>query len=451
MARLYHTLQKLHLLPRLFRARPPDGTQRRVGVVTELPTEIVQQILALFSTTFSACDPASFPWFLGHICSGWRAMFLSMTANFWSTISVTYPRRPHGSLNRFRDLVQLFLQRNPTAPFSFEIRLLYPIFNYPPLAGDDIRHILEMLIDQSMRWRSVLFEVHTPSDLLLLTRAKNRLPLLQAVRLNHVLYGSEPFYDVFQTAPSLNTVHMQDIANWTFDWSNLTDVRLFRFEQGAQNFTAALPQMVKLERLTLICAYYGPTLSSIVLPRMTKLYCHPNWLRFLNTPALEELTIYDCYTNSLDLVLPFLRRSSCDILRLHIEIAQAATVGEIIRHTPNLVHLELYTICDIGLVFQQLIASREPGCKQLARRMVSLDITVSHLASNDMILLRDLISSRTGTAADHVGCTKLQRLDVCGGFMFVAFRETMKDIAALCKERRVQCALLEDFMEGNHR
>ncbi|KAK2464801.1 hypothetical protein APHAL10511_003219 [Amanita phalloides] len=421
----------------------------RVGAAMGLPTEMVEYIFGFFSKTFAACYPESFPWFLGHICSRWRSIFLSMIKHFWRKISIFYPT-PWDYDHDYGDVVRFFLQRKPEAPFSFHFTLSDTVTNYSQGASD-IFNILEMMTDESMRWDSLLFDALLPEDLLLLARAKNRIknriPLLRTVQLHTNRSAGEPLNDMFQTAPSLNAIEVYHLLGWQFNWSNLTDVVVRYMRDGD---LTALSQMTKLERLSMNGNYCDDTPSDvIVLPRLTSLVCGPTWLPLLNAPALETLSVYDIDRNSFDVVLSFIQRSSCDISHFGIHTTQSGTVLEIIRHTPNLISLNLHDIHDIGLVLEKLTVPTEPGPGQLVRHMESLDIIYNY-AHDTIAALRqlpDLISSRTGTTAHHAGCAELRRLEICRSLLPLASPDTLKTIATLCNERGVQSIWLHKWIK----
>ncbi|KAK2461160.1 hypothetical protein APHAL10511_006687 [Amanita phalloides] len=407
-----------------------------------IPADIVQGIFAVFSTTLSTEDPKSFPWFLGHICSRWRSIFRSMTVDIWSKISIMY-NADSGSRRHYKDLVRFFLDRDPAAPISFDFILLACNSKFSAQEAYDMRLILEMLIDESMRWRSILVSGFRPSALLPLAHARNRLPLLREAHIPFPgVKAFGPLHDIFQTAPSLNVIHLYDAANWKFIWSNLTEVHIARFELGSHDFIAALPQMIKLERLNITCPLKDYTPPKItVLSKLVKLECHYTWFPLLNTPALVDLTILNDSINPSDILRAFLHTSSCDILRLRIISARTMAALDIIRLLPRIVHLELFDVfADCALY--DLTISTEPGCEQLARHITSFGIYSNPDPSEDPSLLLDFISSRTGTEADNAGCAKLQRLDI-GGLLSKTSHWVVESITELCKEREVQCWLEE--------
>ncbi|KAK2459488.1 hypothetical protein APHAL10511_008472 [Amanita phalloides] len=406
-----------------------------------IPTEVIQQIFALFSTTFTAHDPALFPWFLGHVCSRWRSIFLDMTTEFWHTIHIAF--HWEDTSKPAKNLIQFFLECDPTAPFSFCIRFPGALAKSQPHVRDHMRQILEMLVDESMRWKQISFRVaDTPmTHLLPLTRAKDRLPLLQKLQLSYLSYSVPlPLLDVFQSAPSLNVIQMSNPGNWKFDWSTLKVVEVNQLGSGTCDFIPALSQMTNLERLRITSAFRGAVQSDsvVLLPRLAALKCGPSWLAFLRAPALTALTLYvgaRKKSNTSDIVLSFLLRSSCNVLHLCITGGEAAAAVEVVRHTPRITRLELLDVDGVERALEKLIISSDPAQPRepLARHLLSLHIRSDFKDDIQRVMPR-LISSRTGAA----GCKRLQELGVSIP-QFNLAADTIGNLIALCKERGIHC------------
>ncbi|KAK2459430.1 hypothetical protein APHAL10511_008541 [Amanita phalloides] len=416
------------------------------------PTDVVQQIFSFFSEKLSTNNPTRFPWFLGHICSTWRSLYLSMTTEFWYSFSISFD--PKRSMRTTISIIRFFIERNPEDPISFTFEFPhYPhhLSEFTQQQVDDIGYIIEMLVDSSMRWEDVYF-FSRATDLLPLIRVKNRLPLLRALRLSLIRGFDEvpdQLYNIFEVAPSLNLIYTEDLADWKFNWSNLKNMTTSRLGSGA--FVTALPQMTKLERL-LIHTAFGPLLTSVVvLPHLRMLHCHVSWLPSLKAPALAELTVSSwsessdhdsdsADSSSSDITLSFLHRSSCTILLLGIESTGAATAIEIIRHTPHVVHLYLVDITNTGNVLEELTISPNPTQVSLARHMVSLEIyDDGDDVTNDDIgqLCRLILSRSTNCAANNDGHKKLEGLRLDGRLSGVSENDKFVDLLSVCEEHDV--------------
>ncbi|KAK2466654.1 hypothetical protein APHAL10511_000912 [Amanita phalloides] len=343
------------------------------------------------------------------------------------------------------DVVRFFLEREPAAPFSFYITLYRHVEDYQQ--ADRLSQIMEMLVDESMRWKKASFDIDA-QGLSLLARTKDHLPLLQRLYLSQSSNEGFPdlLYNIFQNAPSLYSVHIGNLANWKFNWSNLKNLNMRSLPGSrASEFIAALPQMTKLEHLKFDCEYSDAIPSStVVLPSLAKLSCRPGWLRFMQAPAMKNLEIdynNDATSDSPDIVLSFLHRScsALKLLRLSISSAQASTVVEIIRHTPRLTYLSLSDIANPGDVFEQLIIPIDPAQEPLVPHLQALSFCDEFICDYDMNLLFYLISSRSDESAtgncDH---GRLQKLEMLVGDMDSVSFVTKVDLIALCEERGIQ-------------
>ncbi|KAK2459435.1 hypothetical protein APHAL10511_008546 [Amanita phalloides] len=414
---------------------------------TELPTEVIQEVFTSFAAAISTIDPTQFPWFLGHVCSSWRRIFRSMTSEFWTSVFIGFDQGDSDN-ERTAQVVRFFLERDPAAPFSFDVILKDCISDFPPEEADHIRQTLEMLVDASMRWKDVYIKA-CAEDLLPLARAKNRLPLLRKIQLQFWPETDEvpdALFEIFQNAPSLNVVDMPELAEWKFNLENLTAITLDELGSGASDFIAALPQLTNLELLIIGSTFEHDIPSNfILLPNVTTLNCKPSWLSFFEAHALKDLSIQnEDYDSSIsDTVLSFLRRSSCgtNVLRLCIEGADGTTAAEIIKHTPQIVHLELIDIVDIGEILKPLTISTDtstnPLPEPLARQMQSLSITFTEGDTFEESLMSDLLSSRTAAKDDNHRYKRLQKFIISTNDDNVS-AAVQQRVIALCQERGVQ-------------
>ncbi|KAK2459624.1 hypothetical protein APHAL10511_008379 [Amanita phalloides] len=387
-----------------------------------LPKDVVREAFALFAgTTLATSKPTEYPWFLGHICSTWRSVFLSMN-ELWPRISVSFDLEGN---ERQKNIVQFFLERDLTAPFS--LNLEFPTTT-AEREEDNMLHALEMLVIASERWTDASFKA-TVQQLLPLRRAQNRLPLLQRFKLTLLCQTeADPLFDILQNAPSLTAIDVEEPASWVFNLANLKSITMYFWDSGTSNFIAALP---KLEQLILHEELLLPS-PIIILPNLIKLDCTTHLLSLLEAPLLQNLSINFRHQRSsdADIVQSFLRRSLCtmNILFLGINGARAAVAIEIIKLTPQIVHLKLVSVDKVGNVFEQLTVSAKPGQQWLACHMQSLSIH-KYYGSDDQLF--DLVSSRTDSVAGNHGYDRLQKL---------VQSDVSPRVIALCKERGIQYA-----------
>lgn len=289
-----------------------------------------------------------------------------------------------------------------------------------------------------MRWKHVRFMVGG-MDSLPLHRTKHRLALLELIDLQWDGNGVPELYDVFQTAPSLTALYTVSLQGWTnHHYKSLKDLSV---SDGSLVLVTVLPEMTGLKRLTIKYPCNSPIEISkaVIHPGLTALRCHRSWLPMLETPALDDLTLYcaDEAEPNFSVVSSFMKRSSCNLLRFTIVGAEAGVVVDHIRLMPSIVHLQLCLSVKLDAVLSHLAHTleREP----LVRHLTSLSIEESTWTLNDecslLTPLESLISSRTGAKAKMVDCKMLQRLTVI--YEDCEF-PTFKTVAELCKRHGVQ-------------
>ena len=135
-------------------------------------------------------------------------------------------------------------------------------------------------------------------------------------------------YDVFQTAPSLTALYMVSLQGWTnHNYKSLKDLSVL---DGSLVLVTALPEMTGLKWLTIEYPCNSPIEISkaVIHPGLTALHCHCSWLQMLETPALDDLTLYcaDKAEPNFSVMLSFMKRLSCNLLCFTIVGAEAAIV-----------------------------------------------------------------------------------------------------------------------------
>ncbi|KAM6502750.1 hypothetical protein JOM56_002727, partial [Amanita muscaria] len=168
---------------------------------------------------------------LGHICSSWRAVFLSMRREFWSEIQFD-AQPPQESAERYTRIAKFFLKRDQHFPISFEF-----------LEGIPFLPVLRALKAQSERWLDASFNsLHSGS----LLSVKNRLPLLRSLTIKHIGNLQEP--NIFKDTPNLTRVTLTAISLGNFNWLSLTIFELTS-ARICDRFLDVLSQMESLEKL----------------------------------------------------------------------------------------------------------------------------------------------------------------------------------------------------------
>ena len=248
------------------------------STATLVPAEIIHEIFSCLSSPLRPLEPHEFPWYLGQICSEWRAIFLSMQAHFWNEMErpeykETRPRftrtsyspndpKPESPRNLRPDcpgtmaILTFFLDVARGAPFSFT---LYKEKSYYDQEVSCVQLVLSKLIDHSTQWKNVSMQLRLP-ELLLLRSVKSRLPLLQSLELvlpyrlemdaKHDITLLPHMGDIFEDAPLLTHIKLRCLedATWKFNWASLTSIHL-RTTYSAQTIFTILQQTVNLEEL----------------------------------------------------------------------------------------------------------------------------------------------------------------------------------------------------------
>ena len=331
--------------------------------IPNFPNEIIQEIFShvapstVLKTNFTSCR---FPWVLGHICSEWRAIFFSMTPQFWSRISVHYvtPHFDQQKIGRIKEMVEFFVNRDRAETISFD----YMVLSVTTVSNDlpnDMHPVLELLVEQSMRWECVTISV-THSDLPILRRIRNRLPMLRKLDIfTHKPWLSTSSNDIFEDAPLLRNVVLMDLS-WKLKWSALTTLALRTAEKDTLKILSHVPN---LETLSIISIHERTEINAhgpITFPRLKTLTIEretPSFLDVLEAPELENLTLACEIGNARTIIRPsgithfvgndptlitsFLSRSSCQIRNLILMVIDGKSLANILRYTPELISLQL--------------------------------------------------------------------------------------------------------------
>jgi hypothetical protein len=268
--------------------------------MSDLPTEILREIFAYFSSPLRVSQAYRFPWYLGQVCSRWRALFFSMQSTFWRKIEIGRDYNPWlgrlmPSPERVTTILAFFLNnRTQGAPFSFSF--FHP--NGYRQEKKHMRRILKDLLDYSRQWEEVSIRLQL-ADLNLLRDAKGHLPLLK--RLDIVVDNDyrgmvpHPSLTIFEDAPLLTHVVVGGIFAWEFDWPSLTILSIGYLQNLTRTF-AILQKTVNLVELTVSHVVYNGdvAISGLIhLPHLKYLFTRGDGLlTVLETPALRRLEIW---------------------------------------------------------------------------------------------------------------------------------------------------------------
>ncbi|KAF8330944.1 hypothetical protein F5887DRAFT_999630 [Amanita rubescens] len=394
-----------------------------------IPAETIHEIFShLYESPLRVHEAHQFPWYLGQICSQWRAVFLSTRLLFWNEIQIesashaeeserdaTVARptnlRLHDSdsetdtdqsedwqpdASRTMAMLTFFLDITRGTPFSFT---LYSEQSYhtTDIEIQYVRLVLSKLSDYSMQWKNVAMKLQF-SEFMLLRNVKNRLQSLQCLELvlphhsetersesNDPLLG-----DIFEDAPLLTNIklcRLSDMA-WTFNWASLTTIRILTSDDP-EDIVSVLRHTTNLEKFTI--NYMRFPLNSvnaaksgiIKLPYLEYLSIQGvSLLTVIQAPALKFLGInfwnqYSDGPHSLEegdgafkarVTMDFLLRSHCKVAAFFSRGLKSSALVEILSYMPDLHRFASDDECEflIGMV------------KWLAGSQSSTDATQPH-------------------------------------------------------------------------
>ncbi|KIL55039.1 hypothetical protein M378DRAFT_18293 [Amanita muscaria Koide BX008] len=260
-----------------------------VLLVDMMIPELIHKIFQNFSTPLHLHDLNSFPWYLGHVCALWRAVFMTMHLQFWNKLDIKldfidnlcdYPFKKISRYELMRYVLKFFLNRT-NRPFSFQLRPQYALGE-----EDYVSPMLEMLVAESTRWEDVSISWDQRSHVPILYRARNRLPLLRSLQLfkpslTFKFNDELPLgHDLLEGASCLRNVRIADLCEWRVDWTQLRVLKIGQFHQG-ERLLSVLSQAKQLEKLAIYQALYD---TGFNLDLSTKL---------LSFESLKVLTVMD--------------------------------------------------------------------------------------------------------------------------------------------------------------
>ena len=457
-----------------------------------IPTEVLCEIFSHLSSPLKVHEAHTFPWYLGQICSEWRATFLSMQLYFWSEVGIESPKADRKGKKRLRiartmEILTFFLDMTGGAPFSFTlcaVRLELLIKKKEPY----VQTILSKLLDHSAQWKDVSMEVQL-SQLALLRDIKNRLPLLQTLTLMLPYYEEDSLSpddpdsvlrrelgDLFEDAPRLTHIQLSYIFSvaWKFNWASLTSVRLSSTE-GTQQIISTLRQTINLEKFAVdeifYPSYLNPAEIKIVkLPCLKCLsVCGVLLLTVLEAPALKELKIKfeeECATEEdaengepladsevAGRVNAFLARSKCELSKFSALSLASPVLNDIFSHMPDLqeLHIKATYMPRISKVFECL------GGSELGTQTVQpIELPLSHLnvlsifsffEDEHLKVVIEMMARRNPTAGTIDAGPKEMTLDLKGMARHVTTE--LGSLETICEDRGIRFNLGQGCFFGN--
>ncbi|KAF8320150.1 hypothetical protein F5887DRAFT_367995 [Amanita rubescens] len=428
-----------------------------------IPSEVSCEIFSHLSSPLRLLEPYKFPWYLGQVCSEWRATFLSMQPYFWNKIQIERPedrdRQPDSA--RIMAILTFFLNVTSGAPFSFTL--------YKESQVPDAELILSKLRDYSMQWVNASMELRI-SELLLLRSVKNRVPLLKSLELilpihletetsNHDPTSLLQLGLLFDNAPRLMRIKLTCLSDmgWRFNWARLTSLHLCWFSDSPQLIITTLRQAINLEEFTLDGTKSGDTnwenignTGMIRLLRLKYLAIRASFfLTILKTPALEELMIEfkEENSNNARTMIEFILRSGCDLSRLSLRGIKLPVLTEILSYAPNLEKLLLWHdefLVDLvkWLTRSESSADEVKPQELPLRRLHSLSLNCwSDIHENDLKAVQEMVTHRDSNKSVE----SLRELAIYTDLSWIGSPAVLKSLESLCKDKRIDFRFIRSF------
>ncbi|KAJ7133983.1 hypothetical protein C8R43DRAFT_638831 [Mycena crocata] len=373
-----------------------------LSVVRRIPTEILCDILALtlphgrdvFSAGALITVPTP-PWHLGWISRSWRDCAIGY-GPLWASIHVeTHKTETDQSVSHAALETQLHRSGNSDLEVTFTWGVQTP----------HLRALTDVVVVHSTRWASLTLHWTDGTDTDLI---RSLLPISgRLLNLRHLELPGRPsladlpedLRQLFVTAPQLRKVfltnkHYNYISPTFFmPWAQLTHLRVvYGTHSYAYDSLSAATNLAELgiefdedEENT-----WPLSTRPIVLPHLRRLRVYESWiLGFIEAPRLEYLFLYDGF----DEVLPFLRRSGCQLLGLGTT-SMAMESLPILRALPHLLHLHHFSF--IGGEVQNFLAaltlSGEPT--DIGPHLISLQLSNCSREAGDHDALYVMAASR---------------------------------------------------------
>ena len=428
-----------------------------------LPPEIIREIYGYIHAPMRLHKLNDFPWHLGQICASWRSIFHSMPSNFWNRLDIDLNvmdkyRDPELVLHHYDDMLlalHYFLNHTKGLPFSFQFNARK---HCSAKENERMIRLFELLVAESFRWREI--NIRFVSSLLpILYKAKHHMPLLSSAQLVRVSYGANPqcMHDLFEDLPPLTRLELEAFSKWRVNWASLSVYKLGRGYEYDGQLLSILGQAKRLEKLAIdesLADYQDGITGPISFPRLKvfSITIHDaELLPFLRTPSLEEFYIqgfeeFEGLNRSQNKVISFLTGSSCQLRCLSIAGCGAKFLTNILRCTPDLLHLNLGPDnCQDMLEYFNQLAFRRQGIPPLACHLRSLIVTDPGFSFMEIVELAVLLALRTEGVEDSSGIVpleKLQKLMIIasskGELVQYNNRSTVKTLRQQCAEHGVE-------------
>ncbi|KAJ6595108.1 hypothetical protein DFH09DRAFT_1357841 [Mycena vulgaris] len=312
--------------------------------VRRVPPELLCEIFVLLSPhtrRIGAEQIKQPPWYLGQICRLWRDAALSYPL-LWTGIEIRFPDGLWSKPGEIypSSMIETQLLRSAQAPLEVTLD-----FDFDP--DPDLLHSLCLHSD---RWRTLYLSVaglRPNAALGLLPLSQGRLSLLESLELTFYHDAQEelltPSY-VFATALNLRKVILTDprllrgSPPLIIPWRRITHYRGTYTTRRQLEILRDAPGLLQCG-LGFVNHDASGDEQSVTLPVLRRLYIELPWiLNHLTAPALEGLVL-DYF--SLDPILTFVQRSSCQLTTLVLLSCTISGAASILQNIPTLAYVHI--------------------------------------------------------------------------------------------------------------
>ena len=350
-----------------------------------IPSEILCEIfqflcdepISLHVLDNSSCF-GEFPWAVGQVCKRWRDEFLSYP-HLWTSLSLRHYPTDILGVDRLHEMSRrtlLYLERSERLPLTITVHTA-SIETFP-------RTTWKLLLSCSGRWERANLTLSHETPLLDLLRCN--LPIVKSLKLHAVLTYSSylllMLYNPFTSAPRLTEVDLLGrFVGLAFPWSQLTKVKISFLDHGVPlrctMLEAILSQLQNVEEIRVGNVNVKNDLPDnrpfhvrLASLRLLAVPTYPfEILRRIEAPSLEHLWVdwpfvykqhYSLgFTEELSF---FIRRSSCHIRRLTLQVGECRLLLSIMKILPSVEELCINTmIFGSGTFFAEHITQMNDG------------------------------------------------------------------------------------------
>ncbi|KAJ7439346.1 hypothetical protein FB451DRAFT_1415767 [Mycena latifolia] len=351
-----------------------------------MPEELLSKIFLAEVSTINSDTPMEHAvmavrgaFCFGQICRRWRTIALSLPL-LWAVVALDFNTEIWGETGVSLPMLETQLQRSGHQPLTILLR------SFPHGCERSQTHALDMLVRQSWRWEVAALYI-SPDLFPQIAGLEGRLPRLNSLRIE-ITGGRVHGSSAFKVAPSLRNVYWRSALSRV----SLPSSQLRRY-RGVSSWNGHLEVLRSASQLT-GCALIlhdeegASEHSRAHLPRLLDLFVsNVNFLHRLETPALEELTVF----KDLNPVLSLLRRSSSPLRRLVCYACTGiAVLTTILENVPSITEISIqFSSEDPGPFISRLARNDENYGPNL--ESISLDVGLSR-SPNESIFLDAVVS-----------------------------------------------------------